>query len=83
MRKIFIQQHGAKITLVRMTSFLRKHWRKKGINTKLYTQAANSPDVNLLDLEFYRAIQSFNNAVQNNEEELIEESLCRIQKLSV
>ena len=44
---------------------------EKGINGTLYTQAANSPDVNLLDLGFFRAIQSFNNAVPKNEEELI------------
>ena len=45
---------------------------EKGINATLYTQAANSPDVNLLDLGFLRAIQSFNNAAPKNEEELIE-----------
>ena len=38
---------------------------------ELYTQAANSPDVNLLDLGFFRAIQSFNDAALRNEEELI------------
>ena len=36
---------------------------EKGINGKLYTQAANSPDANLLDLGFFRAIQSFNDTV--------------------
>ena len=34
--------------------------------------AANSPDVNLLDLGFFRAIQSFNNSAPKNEEELIQ-----------
>ena len=43
---------------------------EQDINAELYTQAANSPDVNLLDW-FFWAIQSFNNAVQKNEEELI------------
>ena len=38
---------------------------------ELYTQAANSPDVNLLDLGFFQAIQSFNDAALKNEEELI------------
>ena len=33
------------------------------INAELNMQAANSPDVNLLDLEFFRAIQSFNDAM--------------------
>ena len=45
---------------------------EKGINATLYTQAANSPDVNVLDLGFFRAIQSFNNAAPKNKEELIE-----------
>ena len=45
---------------------------EKGINAKLYMQAANSPDVNLLDLGFFRAIQSFNNAMPKNKEELIQ-----------
>ena len=38
----------------------------------LYTQAVNSPDVNLWDLGFFRAIQSFNDAAPKNEKELIE-----------
>ena len=42
------------------------------LNPKLYTQAANSPDMNLLDLGFFREIQSFNHATSKNEEELIE-----------
>ena len=45
---------------------------EKGINATLYTQAANSPDVNLLDLSFFRTIQSFNNTAPKNEKELIE-----------
>ena len=42
------------------------------INAGLYTQAANSPDVNLLDLDFFQAIQSFNDAAPKNKEELIQ-----------
>ena len=45
---------------------------EKGINATLYSQAVNSPDVNLLDLGFFRAIQSFNNAAPKNKDELIE-----------
>ena len=41
------------------------------LNAGLYTQAANLPDVNLLDLGFFRAIQSFNDAAPKNEEDLI------------
>ena len=42
------------------------------INAELYMQVVDSPDVNLLDLGFLRAIQSFNNAAAKNEEELIQ-----------
>ena len=45
---------------------------EKGINTKLYIQAVNSPDINLLDLGFFGAIQSFNDSTPKDEEELIE-----------
>ena len=44
---------------------------ENGVNAGLYTQSANSPDVNLFDLGFFRAIQSFNDAVPRNKEELI------------
>ena len=36
---------------------------ENGINGELCTQAANSPDINLQDWGFFRAIQSFNDAV--------------------
>ena len=39
---------------------------------KLYMQALNSPNVSLLDLGFFRAIQSFNDAVPKNKEELMQ-----------
>ena len=32
----------------------------------------NSPNINLLDLGLFRAIQSFNDALPKNEEELIQ-----------
>ena len=35
-------------------------------------QTPNSPDINLLDLGFLRAIQSFNDAAPRNKEELIQ-----------
>ena len=45
---------------------------ENGINATLYTQAANSPDVSLLDLAFFRAIQSFNDSAPKNKKALIE-----------
>ena len=37
----------------------------------MYTQSPNSPDTNILDPGFFRAIQSFNDDCPTNEEELI------------
>ena len=37
---------------------------------KIYTQPANSPDLNIEDLGFFRAIQSFNDSCPSNEHEL-------------
>ena len=45
---------------------------EQNINAVLYMQTLNSPDMNLLDLDFFRAIQSFNDTAPRNEEELIQ-----------
>ena len=42
-----------------------------GLYLTMYTQLPNSPDTNILDLGFFRAIQSFNDDCPANEEELI------------
>ena len=44
---------------------------ENGVHAELYTLAANSSDVNLFDLGFFRAMQSSNDAALRNEEELI------------
>ena len=69
-RKIFIQQDGARNHISEDDMVFKEGLMEKGIDAKLYTQAANSPDVNLLDLDFFRVIQSFNNAVPKNKEEV-------------
>ena len=71
-RKIFIQQDGAKNHIHGDDKLFNDALEENGVNAELYTQSAKSPDVNLLDLGFFRAIQSFNDAVPRNEEELIE-----------
>ena len=71
-RKIFIQQDGAKNHIREDDKLFNDALEENRVDTKLYTQAANSPDVNLLDLGFFRATQSFNDAAPRNEEELIE-----------
>ena len=72
LRKIWIQQDGAKSHINTDDQELREAIQDQELNAGLYTQAANSPDVNLLDLGFFRAIQSFNDAAPKNEEELIQ-----------
>ena len=68
----FIQQYGAKNHIHEDDKLFNDALEENGVNAELYTQSANSPDVNLLDLGFFRAMQSFNNAAPRNEEELIE-----------
>ena len=70
-RKIFIQQDGAKNHIREDDKLFNNALAENGVNAELYTQSPNSPDVNLLDLGFFRAIQSFNDAAPKNEEELI------------
>ena len=70
-RKIWIQQDGAKSHINTDDQEFREAIQDQELNAGLYTQAANSPDVNLLDLGFFRAIQSFNDAALKNEEDLI------------
>ena len=74
-RKIWIQQDGAKIHISADDDEFKEALNAQEINVELYTKAANSPDVNLLDLGVFQAIQSFNDAVPKNEEELIQ-SIC-------
>ena len=64
MRKIFIQQDGAKNHIHEDDKLFNDALEENGVNAELYTQAANSPDVNLLDFGFFRARQSFNDAVR-------------------
>ena len=71
-RKIWIQQDGAKSHINTDDEEFRQAIQDQELYAGLYTQAANSPDVNLLDLGFFRAIQSFNDAALKTEEELIQ-----------
>ena len=52
-RKIFIQQDGAKSHICEDDNESNDALAEQDINVELYTQAANSPDVNLLDLGFF------------------------------
>ena len=61
-RTIFIQQDRAKNHISPNNKEFNDALMDNDIDAKLYMQAANSPDVNLLDLGFLRAIQSLNDA---------------------
>ena len=69
--RIWLQQDGAKITHSRRCVEFKEAVDKIGLNLTMYTQSPNSPDTNILDLGFFRAIQSFNDDCPPNEEELI------------
>ena len=71
-RKSFIQQDRIKNHISEDDKVFNEALVEKSINSKLYMQAANSPDINLLDLGVFRAIQSFNNTTPKTEEELIQ-----------
>ena len=71
-RTIYIQQDGVKNHIHEDDEEFNSTLMEQDIDAKLYTQTLNSPDINLLDLGFFRAIQSFNNALPKNEEELIQ-----------
>ena len=67
---MFIQQHSAKNHIHEDDEEFKNTLMEQDINAKLYTQTPNSPDINLLDLGIFRAIQSFNDVSPKNEEEL-------------
>ena len=72
LRTIYIQQDGAKNHIHEDDKEFNNALMEQDIDAKLYTQTLNSPDINLLDLGFFRAIQSFNDASPKNKEELIQ-----------
>ena len=71
-RTIYIQQDGAKNHIHEDDEEFNNALTEQEINTKLYTQMPNLPDVNLFDLGFFRAIQSFNDASPKNKAEFIQ-----------
>lgn len=70
-RKIIIQQDGARAHLPDRDPEFCAALEEAGLDAKLLTQPPNSPDCNVLDLGFFRAVQSFNDEGASNEKELI------------
>ena len=58
-RKIWVQQDGAKSRINTDDEEFREAIHDQELNAGLYTQAANSPDVNLLDLDFFLSDSQF------------------------
>ena len=71
-RTIYIQQDGAKNHIHEDDKEFNNTLMEEEIDAKLYTQTPNSPDMNLLDLGFFRAFQSFKDASPKNKAELIQ-----------
>ena len=69
--RIWLQQDGAKSHILEDDVEFREAVEEIGLNLTVFTQSPNSPDTNILDLGFFRAIQSFNDDCPANEEELI------------
>ena len=69
--RIWLQQDGAKSHILEDNVEFKEAVDEIGLNLTVFTQLPNSPDTNILDLGFFRAIQSFNDDCPANEEELI------------
>ena len=69
--RIWLQQDDAKSHILDDDKEFKEAVDDIGLNLTVYTQSPNSPDTNILDLGFFRAIQSFNDDCPTNEEELI------------
>ena len=70
-RRIWLQQDGTKSHILEDDVEFKEVVDEIGLNLTVYTRSPNSPDTNILDLGFFRAIQSFNDDCPANEEELI------------
>ena len=57
LRKIWIQQDGVKSHISTDNNEFKEPLNAQKINVGLYTEAANSPDVNLLDLGFFELLR--------------------------
>ena len=70
-RRIWLQQDGAKSQILEDDMEFKEAVDEIGVYLTMFTESPNSPDTNILDLGFFRAIQSFNDDCPANEEEFI------------
>ena len=69
--RIRLQKDGTKSHILEDDVEFKEAVDKIGLNLTVFTQSPNLLDTNILDLGFFRAIQSFNDDCPVNEEELI------------
>ena len=69
--RIWLQQDGAKSHILEDDVEFKEAVDEIGLNLTMFTQSPNSPDTNILNLGFFRALQSFNDDCPVIEEELI------------
>ena len=69
--RIWSQQDGTKSHILDDDKEFKEAVDDIGLNLTVYMQWPNSPDTNILDLGFFRALQSFNDDCPANEEEFI------------
>ena len=69
--RIQLQQDGTKSHILDDDEEFKEVVDDIGLSVTVYTQSPNSPDTNILNLGFFRVIQSFNDDCPANEEELI------------
>ena len=69
--RIRLQQDGAKSHILEDDVEFKEAVEEIGLHLTMFMQSPNLPDTNILDLGFFRAIQSFNDECPANEEELI------------
>ena len=69
--RIWLQQDGAKSHILEDDVEFKEVVDEIGLNLTVFTQSPDLPDTNILDLGFFRAIQSFNDDCPANEEEVI------------
>ena len=66
--RIRLHQDGTKSHILEDDMEFKEVVDEIGLNLTMYTQSPNSPDNNILDLVFFRAIQSFNDDCPANED---------------
>ncbi|XP_074303611.1 uncharacterized protein LOC141638061 [Silene latifolia] len=83
-KKIQIQQDNARPHLTNKDADFKKHGQADGWNIQFSYQPPNSPDLNVLDLGFFRAIQALQQKKKSKKvDELVENTMKAFTELEV